>query len=810
MSSILDLYSRLGGDLCYRLMATLLHFIWQGAALCVVAHVLTRILRRRDARHAYGANFACLTGMVIVAVFTFALVRAPQSAPTQQPPAIVKTMHPATDGPSNAIKTQAASVTPSSLPTAPPETSREVLEIRHLLSRWSTPMAHCYLLAVSLMFLRIGRGIWKTNTLRWNAIPIERSNLLQIAQRTAERIGLATIPALAWCEEISTPIVVGLLRPMILLPAAMIGGLTTRQLELILAHEMAHIRRFDIWISLLQRIIETVFFYHPAVWFVSRQVDIEREKVADDVALRAGCDPTEFADSLLRMAELSAELRADLGGSRLHDDLLPQALGYENSSLAMTGHRPSALKYRVIRLLRRDGDQTIHARETFSAVSATIAVALILTTTAIAVNGVFAMNTNSIDEPSQIKRDTLAAAIKANDLQEVEKLLLSEPKLANADLRDAEHRDCFSHGHPLHRACEHKHEKLAELLLKHGSQPDAPGPDPDDRPVHGMPLHFAAAEHQNYRLANILLDHGATPNSYPNCDMATIERIFYHAREAGVSDAIVRRSFAKFLPDQAELELQTASEVAGEDAAEATKLFARMLDLGGQPPFTALVREGFDDLLFEIIEHSQNQDGTPHDHPNAKVLDNIAGAARWYGYPQLVRRLMEHPSYQYSYGSALSTIGVAIGSHNRDGDYSKYREIIVMQLEALKANGDLERAQQDAEFKPLYHLASDFTWHETYGYRADIAKPECYIDLAELFVAWGFDDIERREPKSNDSPLTRAVKRGHHPGIATYIQWLLDKGADLRSSDPDDVNPFAIAREKGLTEIQQILEKHAS
>jgi|GEM_PF-5433155 len=794
--------SWLDGDVSYRLVVTLLHFVWQAAILGVVAHVVTCILERRNARHAYGVNVAFLTSMVLVAVFTFALVRAPQSVPPQQSAAIVKTMQPATVGPSKVVKTQVAPVTSSSAPTTPSRTSRNLLEIRHSLSRWSSPLAQCYLIAVGLMFLRIGHGMWKTNTLRWNAIPIARSNLLQTAKRTADRIGLVTTPALAWCEETSTPIVVGLLRPMILLPAAMIGGLTTQQLESILAHEMAHIRRFDIWVSLLQRIIESAFFFHPAVWFVSRQVDIEREKVADDVALRAGCDPTEFADSLLRMAELSAELRANLG---LGDSRLTQASGFESSSLAMTGHRPSALKCRVLRLLRRDSKQTIHTRPTFPAVSATIAVTLILTTTAITVNGVFAMNTNSNDEPSQVMRDTFAAAIKANDLEDVEKLLMSEPTLANADLRDAERRNVFSNGHPLHRACEQNHDKLAELLLKHGSNPDAPGPDPEDRPVHGMPLHWAAAEHQNYKLANMLLDNGATPNSYPNCDKATIERMFYHAREAGVSNALVRRSFAKFLPDQAELESQTASELAGKNSAEAIMLFARMVDLGGQPPFTALVREGFDDLLFEMVENSKDEDGTPHDHPNSKVLDNIAGASRWYGYPQLVRRLMEHPSYEYSYEGAISTISVAIGSHNRDGDYAKYREIIVMQLEALKSNGDLEKAR--ADYRPLHEMATDFTWHENYGYRADIAKPESFVDLAELFVSWGFDEINHVDAETKHSPLSAAVKRGHHPGVATYVQWLLDKGADLRSSDPDNVNPLAIAKEKGLVEIQQILEK---
>lgn len=409
--------------------------------------------------------------------------------------------------------------------------------------------------------------------------------------------------------------------------------------------------------------------------------------------------------------------------------------------------------------------------------------------------------------PSQELRNQLATAIKANDLIAVEELLTGEPLLANADLRESKDRDVFSHGHPLYQACEHNYEALAKLLLRHGSHADAPGPDPEDRPVHGMPLHFAAAENRNYRLASILLDHGATPNSYPNCDKATIERMFYQAREAGMSDAVVRRAYARYLPDRDDLEAQSVAELVGTEAPEAIQLFARMVDLGAQPPFTALVREGFDDLLFEVVEHSCDQAGTPHDHPHSNALNNIAGAARWYGYPKLVRRLMDHPSHQCSYDDAIGTIGTAIGSHNRDGAYAQYREIICMQLEALKSHGDLTRAQQDPEFKPLYQMATDFTWHANYGYRANIAGPECYIDLAELFVAWGFDDIEYRDAETNHSPLSAAVKRGHHPGIGTYIRWLLQQGADLRKSDPDEVNPLAIANEKDLEEIRELLEE---
>ena len=407
--------------------------------------------------------------------------------------------------------------------------------------------------------------------------------------------------------------------------------------------------------------------------------------------------------------------------------------------------------------------------------------------------------------PPQSTRDQFAAAIEAGDSATVRQMLQQKPALANTDLRPPERRDQFTRGLPLHRACERGHEELAELLLDHGAHPDCPGSNPDDQPEFGIPLH-AAVDQRNYRLASLLLDRGASPNGYPNCDKSTMERIFYQAREAGVSDAIIRRSYAKYLPDREQLESVTAQELLDADPAEPIVILARMLDAGGQPPFCALVREGLHELVMELVEHSVDADGTPHDHPNSTVLDNVSGAARWYGYPRLVRRLMDRFPQRVDYESAIGTIGVAIGSHNRDGGYAEYREIIVMQLDALKSLGHLPEAREDPDFKPIYQIATDFCWHANYGYKADIVKPECYIDLAELFVSWGFNDVSYVDPKSNHSPLTAAIGRGKHPGIHVFIQWLVERGADLRESETDNRNPLAMARERGFDGIVRLLE----
>ena len=92
---------------------------------------------------------------------------------------------------------------------------------------------------------------------------------------------------------------------MILLPISAASGMTTEQIEILLAHELAHIRRYDHLVNLLQRLIEAVLFFHPAVWFISRRIRIEREHCCDDLVLAVGGKRLAYAESLLRMAELS-------------------------------------------------------------------------------------------------------------------------------------------------------------------------------------------------------------------------------------------------------------------------------------------------------------------------------------------------------------------------------------------------------------------------------------------------------------------------------------------------------------------------
>ena len=138
----------------------------------------------------------------------------------------------------------------------------------------------------------------------------------------------------------------GIVKPMILLPAALASGLSPDQLQALVTHELAHIRRYDLLVNLLQRLIEALLFFHPAVWFVSRRVSIERENAADDIVLAAGWQPVQYADALVRMAEFSSALR--------NTRICNQA-----TALAASGTNASDFKRRVLRLLGGDDRPTV-------------------------------------------------------------------------------------------------------------------------------------------------------------------------------------------------------------------------------------------------------------------------------------------------------------------------------------------------------------------------------------------------------------------------------------------------------------------
>ena len=127
---------------------------------------------------------------------------------------------------------------------------------------------------------------------------------VEAVARLAARLRISRPVRVLGSAVVQVPAVIGWLRPMILLPASALTGLTPLQLDALLAHELAHVRRYDYVVNLLQSVVETLLFYHPAAWWVSQQVREEREHCCDDLAVAVCGDAHFYATALLGMERL--------------------------------------------------------------------------------------------------------------------------------------------------------------------------------------------------------------------------------------------------------------------------------------------------------------------------------------------------------------------------------------------------------------------------------------------------------------------------------------------------------------------------
>jgi len=152
-------------------------------------------------------------------------------------------------------------------------------------------------LGVSVMTLRLSLGLVWVSRQRHCSIPapaIWQDRLDELARR----MGLHYPVPLKLHMALSSPGTLGFLRPVVLLPAALLSGLPVSMLEALLAHELAHVRRWDYLVNLLQSLVESLLFFHPVVWWLSTRMRFEREQVADELAAQALEDPRRLALAL--------------------------------------------------------------------------------------------------------------------------------------------------------------------------------------------------------------------------------------------------------------------------------------------------------------------------------------------------------------------------------------------------------------------------------------------------------------------------------------------------------------------------------
>ena len=258
-----------------RLGWTLLHFLWQGLALAVLYAAARRLVRAH-----YLLGCAALAAMMMAPLVTW-FVLAPADA---MPEMVARIANVPAQEPVTAVALPPLS---APMPLQQPQFLFWVVTI------W---------LAGALVFgVRLAGGWMVAARLRTVLVRPAPPEWQDALRRLAARIGLSRPVRLLVSGLVEAPIVVGWLRPMVLLPVAALGGMPGEQLEALLLHELAHIRRHDYLVNILQSIAEALLFYHPAVWWVSGHIRAERELCCDDVAVAVSGDPLTYARALAQL-----------------------------------------------------------------------------------------------------------------------------------------------------------------------------------------------------------------------------------------------------------------------------------------------------------------------------------------------------------------------------------------------------------------------------------------------------------------------------------------------------------------------------
>ena len=260
---------------------TLLHFLWQGIALAAIAAAGGALCRRASAR--YVIQLAVLALMLSASVATFAFYQHQQSRLNDAPwPRITQVPTMAAAG--------SVGVIPRSLATHP-----TFDPLPWLVEAWLVGVA-CF----SLRF--VGGFVLLERKRRSHSLPVE-SSVLEICRDLQDRLGIRRVIRYCECAWLQAPAVVGWFRPIVFLPVAALTGLSEEQLCSVIAHELAHIRRFDAFVNVFQVCVETLLFYHPAVWWLNKRIRTEREHCCDDMAVAICGNAVEYARALTLMEE---------------------------------------------------------------------------------------------------------------------------------------------------------------------------------------------------------------------------------------------------------------------------------------------------------------------------------------------------------------------------------------------------------------------------------------------------------------------------------------------------------------------------
>lgn len=325
--------------LFYSLSLTLLHFLWQGLLVALILKLALFLIDDSKSKTRYTLATLAMLSNIAIALFTFSTVYPESNANLGQPKTLLVT---------NISHDIALS---------------ESLSYQELIVNFITTslpyLSMIWLVMVSFLACKLLIQVRNVNQLSTSACISPSSDLLIRFERLSKQINLTKTPRLLISLKTNVPMAIGWIKPVVLLPASMVSGLDSAQLEMLILHELAHIRRHDYLVNFLQSIIELLFFFHPCVHWIGKQMRHEREYCSDDIAVSHCGDAVAYAHTLANTASIC---------NKKHNHTIPAM------AMAASG---GDLKNRVMRLVGHHCAPSNYTSKSLAAVSLLLALILL-------------------------------------------------------------------------------------------------------------------------------------------------------------------------------------------------------------------------------------------------------------------------------------------------------------------------------------------------------------------------------------------------------------------------------------------------
>ena len=271
---------------------TIFHSIWQGALIAVILGVVLFLASSRSANWRYAVSIIALVIFSLTATITFIQKYEPALEDKISSRVIPQ-------------KTVQVSEVYFENPIEQPTKTPGIIEqLKNYFRQNLSLFVLAWFLGFLFFLLRFAGTVLHLQRIRSYGLKELDVEWLYRSRQLSQKLGIDKFVYVYESARVKIPIALGYLKPIILLPIGMINGLPYTQVEALIAHELSHIKRYDFLVNLLQSFIETIFFYHPAIWWISNQIKEERENCCDDLTISICGDSLAYSKALYNLQHI--------------------------------------------------------------------------------------------------------------------------------------------------------------------------------------------------------------------------------------------------------------------------------------------------------------------------------------------------------------------------------------------------------------------------------------------------------------------------------------------------------------------------